>query len=1172
MKRLVIVISVVVLAVLGLLVMAPGFVDWNKYKPQIISQIKDTTGYEVKIDGGLSFAVVPFPRLMVENLSVATAAGGTVPFISLDRAEVSVALMPLLSREVIVNSVLLVKPDILVEVAKDGSLTAMTDTIKQKTEKGKSDNAAGPESAIKNVALNEVKIRDGRFHYLNHQSGQDIVLDAVGMTVKGDSLQGPFAAETAFSYKGQKVEADIKTGRIDDGSGTVALQLAVNLPDSKANVSYSGIVTTGGPLELQGEFEAAFDNLAAALALADVPAQDALKKAVQVKGMLTFGDDALALKTLSGTYDGVAVSGNVNAKGLKSKLLQVSVALESAGTLNLDAMMSGTANGKGQKKDGKTAAQAAAAFLPETMTVPMDIRGTAALKAAGITVKGVTYTNVALALEKNGESALKGTVKAAGPGAGKLDSSFTLSFGAVSRSLQSGQMVYSEPLLSFDASVATDNALQMVAPYLQPDQVKQMNAVLSRSVDGQVRGKIVSDKVSVEAGRVTLDDTKMNFSGSFALGKKPVLSVNMEGAQLDVDGWKTRLQGGGASAAAVAAAAEKKSPAAGIKDMTDHLKLPFDLNLVASLQNVKLDGRTYQKIDAKGALTGDRLSIETLNVRNAQGDSGLVSGKIGSVSALSDIDLSVSGKTPDVEKLVQFFNIKNVTLPAHAGDAELVSEFKGKADNLSYIANVKALRGSAEARGVLTGLLDKPDISELTLRLRHPNYVDLINIFKPSFTSRVTIKKSLDLFIPVKRAGDSYNFNGVKAEIGPVSASGDIVLKTSGVRPAIKATMAMNDVPLDSLLGHQPRQRGTVRATTGQSTQKEDIRWSRNAIDTGWMHAVDLDMAATATSLSYGTWTMQNVDLDMDMTGGILTLKKLNGAMHGGQVALNGVVKSSDKPRQPLSMEGDASLKNVSLESFVKSFSGSRLVQAKGTVSLDTSVKSTGLSPAALIFDLQGKGASTGQNLIFEGFDLARLSRALSAPTSSFTENFGKILEASTAGGSTAFDTLDAAFTINEGGINFDKLLLSGADADVTGTGNVNLPLWTIDLTTVVDLKEPADAPDLKTVFRGPLDNPGKTFAQNALNQYFNKQLEGLVLNPLLNKLQKEGILQAPAAPAPAPSAPTAPTAGETPQTQQQQQVVPEEPKPAQPVPQSREISPEDALFGILQNVIEGAR
>src|SRR5690606_21175174 len=112
------------------------------------------------------------------------------------------------------------------------------------------------------------------------------------------------------------------------------------------------------------------------------------------------------------------------------------------------------------------------------------------------------------------------------------------------------------------------------------------------------------------------------------------------------------------------------------------------------------------------------------------------------------------------------------------------------------------------------------------------------------------------------------------------------------------------------------------------------------------------------------------------------------------------------------------------------------------------------------------------------------------------------------AGGSTSFDTFDAGFTVTEGVATFTKLALIGSSAEVTGKGNVNLPLWTIDMTNDIKLNTVDKAPSLQVAFKGPLDSPVRTFGQSALDAFFRKKLEKLVISPLIEKVDKKGIVQ----------------------------------------------------------------
>ena len=57
--------------VVAVLLVGPGLWDWNGYKPEILERIKAETGREMAIDGDLSLAVLPSPRLAVAGVRIA---------------------------------------------------------------------------------------------------------------------------------------------------------------------------------------------------------------------------------------------------------------------------------------------------------------------------------------------------------------------------------------------------------------------------------------------------------------------------------------------------------------------------------------------------------------------------------------------------------------------------------------------------------------------------------------------------------------------------------------------------------------------------------------------------------------------------------------------------------------------------------------------------------------------------------------------------------------------------------------------------------------------------------------------------------------------------------------------------------------------------------------------
>src|SRR3954464_3599270 len=78
--------------------------DPNRYKSQIESAVKEKTGRTLKLQGDLKVAIFPSLGADVATVSL-SEAGSEQQFLSLDSAHASVAVLPLLHGQVIVDKV-----------------------------------------------------------------------------------------------------------------------------------------------------------------------------------------------------------------------------------------------------------------------------------------------------------------------------------------------------------------------------------------------------------------------------------------------------------------------------------------------------------------------------------------------------------------------------------------------------------------------------------------------------------------------------------------------------------------------------------------------------------------------------------------------------------------------------------------------------------------------------------------------------------------------------------------------------------------------------------------------------------------------------------------------------------------------------------------------------------
>jgi len=99
------VVAVVALVALAITVVVTTF-DPNKYKPEIAAAVKDKTGRTLAIEGNLGLTFFPSIGVAVGKASLSEPNSSRI-FARVEQAEISLALWPLLSKQVVVDRVIL---------------------------------------------------------------------------------------------------------------------------------------------------------------------------------------------------------------------------------------------------------------------------------------------------------------------------------------------------------------------------------------------------------------------------------------------------------------------------------------------------------------------------------------------------------------------------------------------------------------------------------------------------------------------------------------------------------------------------------------------------------------------------------------------------------------------------------------------------------------------------------------------------------------------------------------------------------------------------------------------------------------------------------------------------------------------------------------------------------
>ena len=247
--------GLVILVVLAIAVLLATF-DPNKYKSELSRVVKEKTGRTLSIDGAIRLSFYPSIGVAVGKTSLSERNSDRT-FARIDEVKVSLALLPLLSRQVVVDRVTL--SGLNVDLVKEkGGKTNFADLA----------GAGGPPASAKAPASKSAPQR------------ASVALDIAGIEIRASSV-GWRDESTGARYRATIDE--LKTGRIASGVPG-KLSLAARVESSEPKADYQ--------VRLSGDYRLNFEKEAFAFSGMDLRISDATpgSKAppISLKGDLEF--------------------------------------------------------------------------------------------------------------------------------------------------------------------------------------------------------------------------------------------------------------------------------------------------------------------------------------------------------------------------------------------------------------------------------------------------------------------------------------------------------------------------------------------------------------------------------------------------------------------------------------------------------------------------------------------------------------------------------------------------------------------------------------------------------------------------------------------------------------------------------------------------------------------
>ena len=212
MKKLAIVVIVIIVIIVGLLLALPHIVDVNQYRGQIQSELQQRLGRPVQL-GELSLGVFPV-RVEANNVTIGDDPGfrSTVPFAQVSQLDVSVKLLPLLSKNIEMDSLELKRPRI--ELIRDAKGVWNFSTIgnapasappppTQPNKQQAPAPAQQPSQPSGGFSLGKLQITDGQIAITDYQKHQSrAIYDHIDVTLKDFAPGKPFSLDMTAHLPG----------------------------------------------------------------------------------------------------------------------------------------------------------------------------------------------------------------------------------------------------------------------------------------------------------------------------------------------------------------------------------------------------------------------------------------------------------------------------------------------------------------------------------------------------------------------------------------------------------------------------------------------------------------------------------------------------------------------------------------------------------------------------------------------------------------------------------------------------------------------------------------------------------------------------------------------------------------------------------------------------------
>ncbi|MFZ5930812.1 MAG: AsmA family protein [Pseudomonadota bacterium] len=1058
----------------------PGYIDWNRFRGEIEHQASAITGRQVRIEGAISFSMLPRPALSLENATLANSVGATAPvMLSLERLEAQLGMLALLSGKIQVANFRLIAPVLNLETLPDGSHNWAWQTDAKNSRPG--------------IRFDNVLVERGSLRYRNHVSGNDIVTREMDLQLSAGSLQGPFTAKGSLRLQDVAIRIDAALGSFAPGR-TTSLTIKSVLPGGAAIDFTGGMTADGGVTGSLNSQGADLTGLIASVAQLGAPALSGVRPAILRHAYRIESSLAVAANSLK--FDKVKLSLGDNtltgSLAVDTQAAPTFTAALNASSLDLDALQTAVAP------------SATAQPAPEnSFIIPHDVSGVLRFTGNAVRLRGGNIRDIIFATTVADGIATLDELGAQLPGstATRISGKLTTARG--------------QPQFIGKVDLRSEN-LRGLLGWLGVEAPDMPERSLSRA---ELAAELDLSPELAQLNEIVAEIDSSNLTGSLVLAmrERTALGIDLNIDQLNADNYLLDKSDPVQNATPTDHSTLDAAPApiagstwGAARTLIDS----HDSNFKLTVKALTYRGVPITRLQADGSVINGALAINSFTVADMAGTAFSISGVLSNLATAMQGEINLRLASND---LGGFARTIGVTLPvpgAQLGKSSVEAKFllanAGVEAAINAFFGETSLQVSGGVNGLAPGMIaaaGEQTMFQARLSLASPSLRKFaaqagLDIF-PTDAEETA---GLALSAALAHTNGEISISALNGAIGTIPVQGQAIWNTTGPKPVLRAEVTAGEILLDHFLqAAQP-------TGAGIKPPNRQLPWSGAPLELSYLDQLEADVRLDAGRFSARGYDITRPSMVFEIRNNQASLKKFTGSLFGGEAS---ATASLHRGVNVPEFTAEWNLKGADMEAASAALSGAPAIT--GSLDFSGKVKGAGASSFALVSSLEGQARITGIDGFIRGIDLPEFSARLASLERA--ADFVKIADSVLQGGNTPYKRISVPFTIAEGVAQSSNPVISIASVTGALEASIDLPRYWLNAEASLTLNDHMNAPPLGIAYIGSLNNPERSLRTDRLENYFTQTLMSKSLERVINNRNAQ-TAPAVAIPPPAPPVP----------------------------------------------------